>query len=660
MSTPQSWKRRLTRAYVEIPPSPHDLSKYQPLSSSSLNRVKRVPAKENALISPSSRDTPAAHATLKRKVCNDGTQLGTSSVKKARRDNGKVLKHSLSDTGVDGFPSGFVYCHQCSQRRDPLASVQCTNITPGNKTNVKARCTTKYCKSCLKNRYGEDLSQIKIGAFSSSEATGHGENPGYNFKCPRCRDICNCSRCRKSKVQKPHDAFATHKTAASITRNPVPQQTKKEEPSARDSLYPNKPARGLSEYAITIPKWTKLHMPLGLSAVEDRIYIREFMLRFGRIMDPPISKNYLEELELIGGEFRGRDEYEGMAPWVSESCIKSMVLGILGLLTPQCHNPETVKSTTKEIRSMGTNLSKVWITLRSLRDLSQPRSSVSNNRRIHLAFPDPLPPPVSATVHQTRSMRNAENAPSNIRIHCSAQMVPVLVAFVDYAIATNAIREEIEASYRDVKEQLQRSKEAIRLEHESWERTRQALDNDVANKGKARTLKQRRLFGIDKAVDVISSNYATRFTGLLGKDDQGRLYWAISPGVEEISAARQFIASACSKESSESSGTSRRKREEQAVAAVPREYQFGEWSKILAIWGLPPEESKNRKVHEDAGDNDAEKGWWAIGEADEIRKLATWLGAHNSNIDITLSKQIADFADLLEWRNRVDRYDLNN
>ena len=96
----------------------------------------------------------------------------------------------------------------------------------------------------------------------------------------------------------------------------------------------------LSELAS--PKWTKLRIPLELSTAEDRIYIREFMLRFGRIMNPPISKNHLEELELIGGGFRGRGDYEDMASWVGESCVRSMILGILSLLVTECHNAEVL------------------------------------------------------------------------------------------------------------------------------------------------------------------------------------------------------------------------------------------------------------------------------------------------------------------------------
>jgi len=94
---------------------------------------------------------------------------------------------------------------------------------------------------------------------------------------------------------------------------------------------------------ISAPIWKRLHMPLDLCAIEDRIYIREFMLRFGKVMVPAISRNHLRELELFGGSLRGRDDLEDMPSWVGESCVKSMILGLLGFLVTECHNTEVVK-----------------------------------------------------------------------------------------------------------------------------------------------------------------------------------------------------------------------------------------------------------------------------------------------------------------------------
>jgi hypothetical protein len=90
----------------------------------------------------------------------------------------------------------------------------CTFITPKG-----SRCNARYCKHCLRNRYDMNMDAIvKRGRPSSKskELEGHIVASGYVFKyvaralyamwfltrvyrCPRCKDMCNCRRCRKSK-----------------------------------------------------------------------------------------------------------------------------------------------------------------------------------------------------------------------------------------------------------------------------------------------------------------------------------------------------------------------------------------------------------------------------------------------------------------------------
>lgn len=79
-------------------------------------------------------------------------------------------------------------------------------------------------------------------------------------------------------------------------------------------------------------KWSRLRVNLTLGEAEARFQIREFVLRFAPVMDPVIAKTHLEELEDIGGRGRACDEDEEMVSWVSEACVKSIVVGLLGLL----------------------------------------------------------------------------------------------------------------------------------------------------------------------------------------------------------------------------------------------------------------------------------------------------------------------------------------
>jgi len=79
-------------------------------------------------------------------------------------------------------------------------------------------------------------------------------------------------------------------------------------------------------------KWTLVPIHLTQVEAEDRIFIREFILRFGDLLDPVIAKTNIEELELIGGRPGKSDDDSGVTGWVSDACIKALAAGLLGLL----------------------------------------------------------------------------------------------------------------------------------------------------------------------------------------------------------------------------------------------------------------------------------------------------------------------------------------
>ncbi|KAJ9562002.1 hypothetical protein OSB04_007162 [Centaurea solstitialis] len=72
-------------------------------------------------------------------------------------------------------------CHQCRQKTC-VVSASCTNLARAKP------CTLKYCHTCLLNRYGEKAEDVALVA---------------EWKCPRCRDICNCSICMKKRGHQP-------------------------------------------------------------------------------------------------------------------------------------------------------------------------------------------------------------------------------------------------------------------------------------------------------------------------------------------------------------------------------------------------------------------------------------------------------------------------
>lgn len=94
----------------------------------------------------------------------------------------------------------------------------------------------------------------------------------------------------------------------------------------RRPIFKPKPPKPLP-----ILKWTPIPTSLTQAQADDRIFIREFVLRFSDLLEPTIAKTYLEELEFIGGRTRKQGDEE--VSWVSEACIKAMVIGLLGLLS---------------------------------------------------------------------------------------------------------------------------------------------------------------------------------------------------------------------------------------------------------------------------------------------------------------------------------------
>ncbi|KAL5700679.1 hypothetical protein ACHQM5_026098 [Ranunculus cassubicifolius] len=73
-------------------------------------------------------------------------------------------------------------CHQCRQKTMDFV-VTCKKSPRDDKP-----CIMKYCHKCLLNRYGE-----KAEAASLLE----------DWKCPKCRGICNCSHCMKKRGFQP-------------------------------------------------------------------------------------------------------------------------------------------------------------------------------------------------------------------------------------------------------------------------------------------------------------------------------------------------------------------------------------------------------------------------------------------------------------------------
>lgn len=133
---------------------------------------------------------------LKKENVISSSEVKKGKSKKSEKDSSPAKRNSSPGIrlvgnriydSVDGKS-----CHQCRQKtRDFMAGCK---ITQKDKL-----CPINFCHKCLSNRYGEKAEEVSLLE---------------DWKCPKCRGICNCSLCMKKRGCQPtgqlvHTAKAT-------------------------------------------------------------------------------------------------------------------------------------------------------------------------------------------------------------------------------------------------------------------------------------------------------------------------------------------------------------------------------------------------------------------------------------------------------------------
>lgn len=128
---------------------------------------------------------------------------------------------------------------------------------------------------------------------------------------------------------------------------------------------------------------------------------------------------------------------------------------------------------------------------------------------------------------------------------------------------------------------------------------------------------------IGDALKVVLKGYVTRISPL-GRDMDGRTYWALTPGIKETEATLSCLTS-FSRESKAASSKVKRLR---FVPSEEDRRTMKKWSWFLAVWGPAPPASERTRL-EDSEDedskDDAEERWWGFWDPKEITKLANWI-----------------------------------
>ena len=246
-------------------------------------------------------------------------------------------------------------------------------------------------------------------------------------------------------------------------------------PRAPDAATVPKPKRPIYRQAKPLPKvtWTPLPVPpsFTLDRALPRIAIREFVLRFGRLLD--MSRAHLEELEEIGGrrphevddaDSDSEQDIEVEMGWIGETCLRAILLGLLNLLVELGGKQEkkAIQDAIQEIKASRANLSRIWGALASLRAEFE---KVDNR----LIFPDPLPPPQHAKIHTTRSgaLKGA-----GMNVATTAQLVPVVLPLIEMTLDTQAVHDELDEGLKEAKERVREEKERAKAIREQWDLTK--------------------------------------------------------------------------------------------------------------------------------------------------------------------------------------------
>lgn len=197
-------------------------------------RLSRRQSIVEVVIPPTNTKAKKTSAAGKSKEDNGKDHDGKPAVKTSRQ--GKEGAGNTEDAHL--YPIGWFYCHQCEKKRGnegeysyasyfhvvlinnslcALVRLQCTLRDPKNRNE---RCRAKYCKPCLRNRYDQDFDELRAHTgedMLKSEKAKHFNGESYYFeyvkflfgleivltplcyRCFKCRDMCNCKKCRRRR-----------------------------------------------------------------------------------------------------------------------------------------------------------------------------------------------------------------------------------------------------------------------------------------------------------------------------------------------------------------------------------------------------------------------------------------------------------------------------
>lgn len=308
-------------------------------------------------------------------------------------------------------------------------------------------------------------------------------------------DYVSAQTIARGKAKQSEKASKKSRTEVTKQRSTAVSNSMKSKTSAKSAAATNtdavpkpKPVPAPKPKLLPQVHWKRVPVPASFTynTALTRMAIREFVLRFSEQLDIPRSN--IEELEEIGGSSDSRrralldddeeqsimteQECEVVLGWVSEVCVKSIIVGLLNLIAENesvvgsREGKRHVGTAAKQANACGANLSRLWNVLANLRTSLRTLADPADNVDL-LDFPDPLPPPPTATAYSTRSGKL--DGAGGVHVASSAQLIYIVERLVECAIESTVLREEMAKVDMELKELGKQDRERTKEEKEMWE-----------------------------------------------------------------------------------------------------------------------------------------------------------------------------------------------
>lgn len=237
--------------------------------------------------------------------------------------------------------------------------------------------------------------------------------------------------------------------------------------------------------------------------VEDRIYLREFILRFGPLLG--VAKSHLDIL----------DDFDTL----TDATVKALVVALLDLIAVEedGSHRKILVARVKEVRGAHSP-TKIWAVLERLREEGV------------LDYPDPAEPSEGAGAYNTRR---------GVVVAQGAQLLPILISLCERVLRSASIRSDIEDQERD-RPQFNRDDlyGPLKELNDAWTQKRKVFLEEKAAPGldlaawkdkyrEAEAKHREAVTNIEQAHYEREHAYTQRFRPL-GRDYEGRTYYLLS------------------------------------------------------------------------------------------------------------------------------------